>query len=75
MAEEVAMVWTRPRLLEDGTEVLIEGDRPERGRWKVVGRIAHSGSRDPAYDIVNVRDGRRRVLRASRLTVVRRGRA
>jgi hypothetical protein len=59
--------------IDDGAEVAVKGGGAgERGQWKVVGRIPHSGWRDPAYDLVNVRDGRRRVFRASRLTLLRR---
>jgi hypothetical protein len=33
--------------------------------------VANSGPDDPAYDLTNVVSGRRRIFRASRLTVVR----
>src|SRR4029453_13041788 len=43
----------------------------ERGVWRVVGEVANPGPEDPAYDLTNVVSGRRRIFRASRLTVVR----
>jgi hypothetical protein len=63
------MARARATLLE-GTEVIVKGgSRLDKGRWKVISRVSYSGRRDPAYDLVNVSDGRRRVLRASRLAL------
>jgi hypothetical protein len=71
---------------EDGVEVQIPGmqdiqkgsevkvrkpGQGERGVWRVVGEVANSGPEDPAYDLTNLVSGRRRIFRASRLTVVR----
>ena len=42
----------------------------ERGYWRVIGEVANSGPADPAYDLTNLASGRRRIFRASRLTVV-----
>jgi hypothetical protein len=37
----------------------------------VLGEVANSGPDDPAYDVTNLRSGRRRIFRSSRLVVVR----
>jgi len=60
------------RVLEDGTRVHIRQPRAgERGIWVVRGRVAGSGLSDPAYDLDHERTGRPRVLRRSRLRLVR----
>jgi hypothetical protein len=55
-----------------GTEVKVrKPGQGERGVWRVLGEVANSGPDDPAYDLTNLVSGRRRIFRASRLTVVR----
>jgi hypothetical protein len=62
----------RLRVLEDGTRFRIRQPRAgERGIWVVRGRVADSGLTDPAYDLDHERTGRPRILRRSRLRVVR----
>ncbi len=63
----------RARILEPGTLVKIH--RPgtgERGVWRITGRVRNSGLDDPAYDLTHMRTGRMRVLRRSRLKLIRR---
>jgi hypothetical protein len=58
--------------IEKGSEVKVrKPGQGERGIWKVTGEVANSGPEDPAYDLTNLVSGRRRIFRASRLTVVR----
>jgi hypothetical protein len=62
----------RLRVLEDGTRVRIrQPARGERGIWIVRGRVSGSGHNDPAYDLRHQRTGRPRILRRSRLLLVR----
>ena len=62
----------RLRVLADGTRVRIRQPGPgERGVWIVAGRVIGSGLGDPAYDLNHERTGRPRVLRRSRLRLVR----
>jgi hypothetical protein len=64
----------RLRILSHGTPVRIRRPgRGERGLWLVAGRVASSGSGsdDPAYELRHQRSGRSRVLRRSRLRLVR----
>jgi hypothetical protein len=59
-------------VLDSGTRVRIRQPRAgERGIWIVRGRVAGSGLTDPAYDLNHERTGRPRVLRGSRLRLVR----
>ena len=59
-----------------GSEVKVRKPGPgEMGTWQVLGEVANSGPEDPAYDVTNLRSGRRRIFRASRLVMVRPGRA
>jgi hypothetical protein len=58
--------------IQTGSEVKVrKPGQGERGVWRVVGEVANSGPDDPAYDLTNLVSGRRRIFRASRLTVVR----
>jgi hypothetical protein len=58
--------------IQTGSEVKVrKAGQGERGIWRVLGEVANSGSEDPAYDLANLASGRRRIFRASRLTVVR----
>jgi hypothetical protein len=58
--------------IETGSEVKVrKPGQGERGVWRVTGEVANSGPDDPAYDLTNLVSGRRRIFRASRLTVVR----
>ena len=60
------------RVLDNGTRVRIRQPRSgECGIWVVHGRVAGSGLTDPAYDLDHERTGRPRVLRRSRLRLVR----
>jgi hypothetical protein len=62
----------RLRVLDNGTRVRIRQPRAgERGIWIIRGRVAGSGLDDPAYDLDHERTGRARVLRPSRLRLVR----
>jgi hypothetical protein len=55
-----------------GSEVKVrKPGNGETGVWRVLGEVANSGPDDPAYDVTNLRSGRRRIFRASRLVVVR----
>jgi hypothetical protein len=58
--------------IQKGSEVKVrKPGQGERGVWRVTGEVANSGPDDPAYDLTNLVSGRRRIFRASRLTVVR----
>jgi hypothetical protein len=58
--------------IQKGSEVKVrKAGQGERGTWRVLGEVANSGPDDPAYDLTNLTSGRRRIFRASRLTVVR----
>jgi hypothetical protein len=60
------------RVLTHGTPVRIRRPSPgERGLWLVAGRVVGSGLDDPAYDLRHQRSGRSRILRRSRLRLVR----
>jgi hypothetical protein len=60
------------RVLATGTRVRIRQPGPgERGVWIVAGRVTGSGLDDPAYDLRHEGTGRSRVLRRSRLRLVR----
>jgi hypothetical protein len=62
----------RLRVLTNGTRVRIRRPGPgERRLWLVAGRVAGSGRDDPAYDLRHERSGRTRILRRSRLRLVR----
>jgi hypothetical protein len=62
----------RLHVLDTGTRVRIRQPRSgERGIWVVRGRVAGSGLTDPAYDLNHERTGGPRVLRRSRLRLVR----
>jgi hypothetical protein len=62
--------------IQKGSEVKVrKPGQGERGVWRVMGEVANSGPDDPAYDLTNVVSGRRRIFRASRLTVVRASRS
>ena len=62
----------RLRSLTAGTRVRIRRPGPgERGLWLVGGRVVGSGLDDPAYELRHQRNGRSRVLRRSRLRLVR----
>jgi hypothetical protein len=59
-----------------GSEVKVrKPGQGEMGTWQVLGEVANSGPEDPAYDVTNLRSGRRRIFRASRLVLVRPARA
>jgi hypothetical protein len=58
--------------IQKGSDVKVrKAGQGERGTWRVLGEVANSGPDDPAYDLTNLVSGRRRIFRASRLTVVR----
>jgi hypothetical protein len=62
----------RLRVLTHATAVRIRRPGPgERGTWLVAGRVAGSGPDDPAYDLRHQRNSRPRILRRSRLRLVR----
>ena len=59
-------------VLTNGTRVRIRQPGPgERGLWLVAGRVVGSSLDDPAYDLHHARSGRTRLLRRSRLRLVR----
>jgi hypothetical protein len=60
----------RRRVLTHDTPVRIRRPGPG-GLWLVAGRVAGSGTDDPAYELRHQRNGRPRVLRRSRLRLVR----
>lgn len=63
------------RELESGTRIKLRHPRTgESGVWLIVGRIKGSGLEDPAYDIQHERRGRVRVVRRSRMKLLRRAR-
>ena len=58
--------------IEQGVEVKVRSPGTgERGVWRVIGPVASSPPDDRAWDVVNVRNGRHRIFRGSRLVVVR----
>ncbi len=58
--------------IQTGSEVKVHRPRAgERGTWRVIGQVANTDPEDPAYDVTHTGTGRRRVLRASCLVVVR----
>jgi hypothetical protein len=58
--------------LEAGTKVKIRKPGPgERGEWVVRGRVLNSGADDPAYQLGSVSSGRSRIIRRSRLKLLR----
>jgi hypothetical protein len=58
--------------IQTGSEVKVrKPGSGEMGTWRVLGEVANSGPDDPAYDVTNLRSGRRRIFRSSRLVVVR----
>ncbi len=62
----------RLHILVPGTRVRIR--RPglgERGLWVVGDRLVGSGRQDPVYELQHERSGRTRILRRSRLRLVR----
>lgn len=62
----------RLRVLTPGTRVRTRHPGPgERGLWLAGGRLVGSGTDDPAYDLRHARSGRQRILRRSRLRLVR----
>jgi hypothetical protein len=62
----------RLRVLVPGTRVrLRRPGRGERGTWVVGDRLVGSGPDDPAYELRQQRSGRTRILRRSRLRLVR----
>jgi hypothetical protein len=62
----------RLRVLTHGTHVRIRRPGPgERGLWLVAGRVAGSGLDDPAYELRHQRTDRSRILRRSRLRLLR----
>jgi hypothetical protein len=62
----------RLRVLVPGTPVRIRYPGPgERGLWLVGGRLVGSGPDDPSYELRHARSDRARILRRSRLRLVR----
>jgi hypothetical protein len=62
----------RLRVLDNGTRVRIrQPGVGEHGIWIVRGRVGGSGLTDPAYDLDDEHTGRPRILRRSRLRLVR----
>jgi hypothetical protein len=67
-----AGVEVQTRAIPKGSEVKVrKPGSGEMGTWRVLGEVANSGPDDPAYDVTNLRSGRRRIFRSSRLVVVR----
>jgi hypothetical protein len=62
----------RLRVLTPGTRVRIRRPgRGERGTWVVGDRLVGSGLQDPAYQLRHQPNGRTRILRRSRLRLIR----
>jgi hypothetical protein len=62
--------------IEPGSEVKVRGaGAGQTGVWRVLGQVPNSGPDDPAWDVTNVRNGRRRIFRSSQLVVQRPPRA
>jgi hypothetical protein len=62
----------RLRVLTPGTRVHIRRPGPgERGAWVVGDRLVGSGRQDPTYELRQERSGRARILRRSRLRLIR----
>jgi hypothetical protein len=67
-----AAVEVQTLAIQTGSEVKVrKPGSGEMGTWRVLGEVANSGPDDPAYDVTNLRSGRRRIFRSSRLVVVR----
>lgn len=59
-------------VLEPGTRIKLRNPGTgERGVWRVTGRVIGSGLDDPAYDIIHERKGRMRIVRRSRMKLIR----
>jgi hypothetical protein len=72
LLKEEAAVEVQTRAIQKGSEVKVrKPGSGEMGTWRVLGEVANSGPDDPAYDVTNLRSGRRRIFRSSRLVVVR----
>ena len=70
--EKEAGVEVQTRAIQKGSEVKVrKPGSGEMGTWRVLGEVANSGPDDPAYDVTNLRSGRRRIFRSSRRVVVR----
>jgi hypothetical protein len=70
------MADVQVQAIAKGSEVKVrKPGSGEMGTWRVLGEVANSGPEDPAYDVTNLRSGRRRIFRASRLVMVRPARA
>jgi hypothetical protein len=66
------MADVQVQAIAKGSEVKVrKPGSGEMGTWRVLGEVANSGPEDPAYDVTNLRSGRRRIFRASRLVTVR----
>lgn len=62
--------------IEPGSEVKVRhAGAGQTGVWKVLGQVPNSGPDDPAWDVTNLRNGRRRIFRTSQLVVQRPARA
>ncbi len=58
--------------VEPGSEVKVRGaGAGQTGVWKVLGQVPNSGADDPAWDVTNLRSGKRRIFRTSQLVVQR----
>ena len=64
------MAHATPTVREGSTVMVLRRGRLEPGVWKVLAPVANSDGRDPAYDIVRLEDGRRRISRRSQLMLV-----
>lgn len=61
-----------PNVLVPGTRVKIRHPGSlESGAWVVVGRVTNSGTQDPAYDLKHIKSGRARIIRRSRLKLLK----
>jgi hypothetical protein len=61
------MARATPVIREGSTVMVVRAGSIEPGRWKVLAPVPHSDGRDPAFDIVRLEDGRRRISRRSQL--------
>ena len=59
-------------VLDKDTKVKVKSPgMGESGIWLIKGLVPNSGLDNPAYDVVHEKNGRRRIFRRSRMTVLR----
>jgi hypothetical protein len=72
MGEMQAQLIPESDLIRKGSQVKVRRPRAgESGVWTVVGPVTTPEPDDPAWDVTNTITGRRRILRSSRLVLLR----